>query len=418
MKPANRYLQFIFAATILCSVTVTRAQLPQVAENRLGVDSVKLDSGKRVFGFVLQQKNDRSLIFAAERAWLKSTHPSLFEEFSNSESSRFTAAQQQRVGRVEAWLEERPDDRGLQSFLQHELARFQDAKPTELENKRFIVLELAQARYRELNLQPANRRKVAGLAFQNELENVNTTPVSQLQKQLIEAGVDIENETVNLSQHVPTVVTESDQQWAARKAVVEYILREPIEFQGTGSVFVRKSDKVDASALMAQLMGGGLGSDPISQIGAELGLPEFKKPDQPKDGWWKSAAAEAERDGFKGFAILRLEQNALSSSVRVESYFFALEKPGSWFQVAKFVGTASAAEQNADQIKRIQEDPQVKSALDALGGLGLADQSLIDKALRHGAATQQALRDASGELNAFLSQNSRELDSMPITFQP
>jgi hypothetical protein len=60
----------------------------------------------------------------------------------------------------------------------------------------------------------------------------------------------------------------------------------------------------------------------------------------------------------------------------------------------------------------------VKSVLDTLKGLGLGGQGTLEQALRHGAATQKAMQDAAGQLNAFVSQNSRELDSQPIALQP
>ncbi len=179
-------------------------------------------------------------------------------------------------------------------------------------------------------------------------------------------------------------------------------------------MMIRKSDETDLTAVVSQVLGGGgLGDDPISQLGAELGLPEFKKPKEQADGWWKQATQEAERDGYCGVSITRLNQNLLSPTVTVDAYFFAMEKPGNWFQVAKFSGQANTVEQNAEQMKRIQEDPQVKSVLDTLKGLGLAGQGTLDQALRHGAATQQALRDAAGLLGSYISQHSRELDSAP-----
>ncbi len=394
------------------------AQLPQVADSRLGVDLVKLESGKRLYGFALVQRPDRSVQFAVEREWLKVTHPGLYDEFTKLERDRFAAVRQQRIDRIETWIANRPDDRGLLAFLNHELARFQDASEDELERKRFLLVELTQPEYRELVIQPPDRRKVAGLAFQHELGAVNITPASQLKKQLVEASVDVESEEVDLSKEVASTVTESDRQWSARRAIVEHVLRAQIEFQGTGTVFVRKSKNPDASALIAQMMGNGLGSDPISQIGAELGLPEFKKLEDRSDRWWKKAAEEAQRDGFRGMTVTRLEQNALSSTVRVETYFFAQEGPGEWFRVAKFVGTANTAEVDAEKVNRIAEDPQVKAVLDTLQSIGLASQTAIDHALRHGAATEKALQDASGEFNDFMSKHARELDSSPLILQP
>jgi len=411
-------MMLLFVAILMHRPASVVAQLPQIADSRLGVDSVKLESGKRLYGFLIAQGNDRSIVFAVDRTWLKATHPQLFDELTSAERARFEEERKKRINRLEAWIKVRPDDRGLIAFLDHELARFSDTNPEVLDQKKFVAVELSSTMYRELFNQPSERRKIAGLAFQNDLELVTTSPVSQLKKKLIENGVDIEAAVVNLSEEMATTVAESDREWAARKAIVEHILRKPIEYQGTGGTLIRKSETVDASALVAQLMGGGAGMDAISQLGAELGLPEFKKLAGQDLNWWKKATEEAEKDGFCGVAITRLEQNALSTMVRVEAYFFAMEVPGKWFQVVKFSAEANAAEQTAEQLKQIQEDPQVKSVLNTLKGLGLSNQALVEQALRHGAATQKALQNANGELNAFISQHSRNLDSQPILLQP
>lgn len=403
---------------MLLAISPAVAQLPQVVDSRLGVDVVKVDGGKRLYGFVLEKRADQSILFSVERQWLQATHPQLFEEFTGLERERFEALRQQRIKRIEAWIASRPDDRGLLAFLEHELSRFDEQVPDDLNKKKFITFDLKPTRYRELVNQPPDRRKIAGLAFQNDLDAVTTTPVSQLKKQLLEMEVDIENEVVDLSNEVVVVVSESDRQWAARKAIVEHTLRKQLEFQGSGSMLIRKTDKPDMTALLSQVLGGGLGEDPISQLGAELGLPEFKKPKEQSDGWWKHATEEAERDGFCGVSIIRLNQNMLSTTVTVEAYFFAFEKPGVWFQVAKFAGQSNTTEQTEEQLKRLQDDPQVKSVMDTLKGLGLGGQETIDQALRHGAATQKALQDATGQLNAFISRNSRELDSPPVAILP
>lgn len=407
-----------YAAGALLGPAAGLAQLPQIADSRLGVDSVKLDSGKRLYGFLIAQRSDRSIVFAVERRWLKSTHPLLFDEFTDTERTRFEAMRKKRIERIETWIEERPNDRGLVAFLDHELARFTDAESSTLDQKKFVGIELASTKYRELSKQPTDRRKIAGLAFQYGAENVTTSPVSQLKRELIELGVDIETGVVNLSDEMATTVSESEREWAARKAVVEHVLRKPLEYQGTGGTLIRKSETVDASALVAQWMGSGGGMDAISQLGAELGLPEFKKLAGQDANWWKKATEEGEKDGYCGVAISRLQQNTLSSTVRVEAYFFAIESPGKWFQVAKFSAEANAAEQTAEQLRQIQEDPQVKSVLNTLSGLGLGNQALIDQALRHGAATQKALQNANGQLNAFISLHSRNLDSQPILLEP
>ncbi len=218
-------------ALMLVGMSSAIAQLPQVVDSRLGVDSVKLDGGKRLYGFMLERRNDNSIRFSVERKWLETTYPQLFAELAAREQKQFEEARIQRIERIETWIQSRSEDRGLVAFLQHELARFEAANPEEVNLKKFVTLELMPNRYRELFSQPPDRRKIAGLAFQNNLSAVTTTPVSQLKKQLEDQGVDINAETVNLSQEVVSVSMDSDRQWAARKAIVEHAFGKRLSFR-------------------------------------------------------------------------------------------------------------------------------------------------------------------------------------------
>ncbi len=397
---------------VIMSLLVSPSGIAQSSSadfNKLGVDSVKLDNGKRLWGFALAVKPDRTLTFSADRALLKQSHPQLAAELAKAEAERFKSSQTRRLERIEAWLNQRSEDRGLAAFLNHELQRIEGLTVEDLDKKKFLTVDLPANRYRDLMHQPADRRQIAGLAYQYDLEMVAVTVVTQLKKQLVELGADIEVEKVDLSKHVVATL-DDDRQWAARQAIVEHSLRAQIEFQGTGAVLIRRSAEPDLNAVVSQLVSG---ADPISQIGAELGLPEFSKARTPTD-WWRKATEEAERDGFRGVSIIRMNQNALSDVVRVDAHFFAMHQPGNWFEVVQFQAEANAAEQTAEQTARLKDDPQVKAILDTLNGLGLGDTALLDKSLRHGAAAQKAMQNASGQLNAFLTSHSRELDTQPI----
>ena len=119
-------LHVFLALTVLGTllrISPAFSQLPQVVDSRLGVDVFKVDGGKRLYGFVLEKRADQSILFSVERQWLQATHPQLYEEFTGLELERFEALRQQRIKRIEAWIESRPDDRGLLAFLEHELSR-------------------------------------------------------------------------------------------------------------------------------------------------------------------------------------------------------------------------------------------------------------------------------------------------------
>ena len=119
-------LQVVFALMVL-GVSPAFSQLPQVVESRLGVDSVKIDGGKRLYGFLLSHRTDQSIVFSVGRHWLEATHPQLYAEFTGIERDRFEKLRHKRIERIEGWIENRPEDRGLVSFLEHELARFSES---------------------------------------------------------------------------------------------------------------------------------------------------------------------------------------------------------------------------------------------------------------------------------------------------
>jgi hypothetical protein len=389
------------------------AQLPQVSDARLGVDLVRLRSGQRLYGFVLAQHPDRTLEVAVARDWLESTYPALARELIEIDEAQTMAAYEKLIARTRSWLEHRQQDRSLAIFLEKELDRFEFSKANPDRSKSFVRVILKPDQFRDVTLQPDSRRKVAALAWQHRIEGATTTPVSLLQKQLEAKGVNLQSSHVDLSEQVSPSI-ETDRSWCARQALVEHQLRKPLEFQGTGEMLVRLSDNPDFGAVVGQMLRGGGGLDAIGQLGAELGLPEFKVP-REQGRWWKRATEEAERDGFRGVLITRMSQSQLSPVVSVELSFFALEQPGDWFLVKQITATADANQQPADRLQQLQNDPQIKGVLDTLKGLGLGgEQSLLDQAMRHGAATQQASRNALGLFNEFASQYTQQLDGQPI----
>ncbi len=242
-----------------------------------------------------------------------------------------------------------------------------------------------------------------------------TTPTSQLASRLDEIGVQPENEQVDLTDELPGLVRHSPRQWATRQALVEFALREPLEYQGTAQALVRTGQTVDAGALLGELLGGGLlgAGDPISQLGAELGLPEFTQK-KPASDWWKPVTQAAERDGFRGVLITRLTQSLLSPVVQVDMVFYAKQSTGEWFQVTSMHTESNANQQSAEQLAALRQDPQVQAALTLLDSLGLAANTQLDQALRHGAATQQGLANARAQWNLFLQRHTRSLSDRPF----
>lgn len=404
------------AMVFTLQLTVTaQAQQPSVAVSRLGVDRVRLTSGETLYGFILQIDPNQTLVLAVEREWLTQSYPQFSERVTAAEKAKTEAAKQQLLMRTQTWLDEvgqKPSV--LKGILQAELDRLQKpANPTV--EPLFVRIELPLTEVREKTQQPAQRRQIAGLAWQHGLANPTTTPTTTLARQLAELGVDVANEKVNLADQVAGGLS-SEKQWATRRALVEYRFDEAVEYQGTGSTFVRQNGAADVGSLLTQMLGGAFNDDGLlSQLGAELGLSEFRQP-AARDEWYAKVTQAVERDGYHAVRITRLNQSLLSPLVRVETYFFAMEKPGVWFEVAKFSAETNANTIPSERTDLIKSDPQVKQVLETLTGLGLPiDQARVDQALRHGAAAQEAAKKADKQFQEFLGLTKEKLDApLPV----
>ncbi len=96
--------------------------------------------------------------------------------------------------------------------------------------------------------------------------------------------------------------------------------------------------------------------------------------------WHAKVTQAVERDGFHAVRITRLNQSLLSPLVRVDTHFLAMEKPGVWFEVAKFTAEVDANTVLAERTDLIKSDPQVKQVLETLTTLGIPiDQARIDR---------------------------------------
>jgi hypothetical protein len=408
----RRILALLFAFSWAQYAT---AQLPQVADSRLGVDLVQLADGSRLYGFVLDLTPDGGLTIAIEREWLKGQYPKLHEKFELLAETEAKAAHAEMIIRLEEWLKERPEPGPLQRFLTLHLKEARELEVERDTDKLFCLVTLTKAETRKVAIQAPERRHVAGIAYQHRLKDIVITPASALSKRLIDIDVKAEAEQVDLTNELPSVVRQSERQWAARRALVEFNMREPLEYQGTGTTLIRTGEEANAMALIGQMLGGS-GGDAISQLGAELGLPEFAKPKEAQD-WWKKTTQAAERHGFHGVLITRLEQNVLAVDVSVEASFFARLSPGEWFRVATFKAQSSANEQVAERMEQLKQDPQIQSVLSTLQSLGLAANEQLDQALRHGAATQVALADVHAAWYKFQQQHTESLSGPPVPIE-
>lgn len=410
------------------------------SQNQLAVDVVRLRSGERLLGAVLNESPDGTVRMAVQRRWLREALP----EFYRSVAADETAAQQTITAelseRIERWVTEveaRPrredETRQLLGFLadqrrqlQRRLKRLQ-ADETQRDDApgldtQFVLLELPRNRVASRFIQPAERRRVALLAWRERFREVETLSADQLRSSLEMRNIDVADSTepVDLSDRVPPAA-QTDDEWAARQAIVEFQLVRPLEFQGTGGALFRTDGgaaQINLAAVLPQL----LQSQLTSQLADLLDEPGIGNAGR---GGKKAAATalteslgpairEAEQLGLRGFRVTQLDLDLPRGQARVTEQFVARMPGGQWKIVWSETVTEDARKARAAAEEQIGNDPQVKQLLqlaEQLGGAG--DQ--VKTAVRFGAATMAAQQSAGARFFAFRDRHTQRLDGPPLS---
>jgi hypothetical protein len=240
---------------------------------------------------------------------------------------------------------------------------------------------------------------------------VEQRSVTSLRKDLEKQGIDPARERVDLAARLP-IRRQSESEWAARQALVEYQLRTPLDFQGSGDVLIRTGEGA-AAADVGQLIVAALKSqidNVLSDLLNEKGtVPRATSQDEATS--FKPAIAAAEKADARGFRVTRVVPDAASGQVRVETQFVARLAAGNWKTVWGHSEQADATKVDPDKLEQIAADPRVKQALKLAESAGLGGESAIQQALRIGAATQQAQKQADSRFLEFRDRYLQHLDS-------
>ena len=407
-------LVFALAAPI-SSHAWQKQQRPR-APGQLAVDVVTLHDQTKFYGVVTAQ-DDNEVTLVVEREWLETNFPDLYRDHLSDERTANQQILSQLISRIDDWIAERPDDANLKFFLEEEREKAAAALVDAGTATRFTWMKFPVSDVRRVVRQRDDQRKIALVAWKHNLADVASRTARSLAAELKQQQIDVATEDVKFTGDIPGQ-PQTDQQWAIRKGIVEFQLREPLEFQGTGDSFFRQGEEVNPLTLVRQMMQQGSASQ-IQQIGEELGLPEFtnrqREQEQPRQkDWWKRQAEIADDEGFRSFQMTRLNQNLLRSVVSVDVVFLVKDHEGQWRVAHQATGQADANNQSADDMEQLREDPQVQQIIELMEGLGLANNGQLERALSHGLATQVALQRGRDQMQQFVDLYADDLSSPPI----
>jgi hypothetical protein len=195
--------------------------------------------------------------------------------------------------------------------------------------------------------------------------------------------------------------------------VLEYTYRQPLDFQGTGDTLIRTGgdQKPDLSGLFQKLLKQQVDSV-LQDLLSDGGRPvTAAKSDRD---WLAPAIAMAKTASAKGFRVTRVQLDPQGLRVAVETRFVARLAEEDWRTVWSATELADGSVPRPEAETRIEQDPQVKSALASLRGLGLIDDAPIRQAIRTGAATMAAQQAADRAFFAFTERYARQVDRPPL----
>ncbi len=407
-------MRAILAAFVVMVVLGNRCNaapppVKKTAAGALAVDVVSLKSGRSIRGAIVQKHADRSVTMAVSRAWLQTANPELFAQQDALDLKTQREAWAQTRDRLKDLLATPPESQRLAFFLQSELDQLETNLAAE-EPKRaeFFWMEFTAAQVARMTPATTEHQKLAVIAWNEGLIDVETQDAATLQRELTKRSIRLDGPTPDISSRLPARL-QDDREWAARLAVIEYVYRQPLDFQGMGDTLVRTGEgqKPDLTAVFQKVM--------QQQVDSLLkGLlddgPSRLEPVKSDRELFAPAIATAESAGVRGFRVTRLQMDPDRNRVSVETRFVAKLDNDRWQTVFIATESADTSQARPDSEAKIAQDPQVKSVLETIKTVGLFDDAPLKTALRTGAATMSALQLADQSFFAFTNRYTQHVD--------
>lgn len=389
-----------------------RADLKATSQTTMAVDVIVLKSGRTLRGLITHQDVKTGLTLILSREWLQRAQPAtaamVVKDNTESQHQSWTEARD----RISDSLKADAYPPAIVFFLKQELERLEGlvADPTKVELD-FLLYEVRPEAISKVIRADGERRRIAAHAWVAKLHNVETRDVASLRKELASLGVKIELPSQEMIARLPARL-QSDLEWAARMALLEYTLGEELNFQGMGDILteVKVGEPPDFSGLVPQLL-----QQQVKSLLNELSQDSVKTDKSSEETiWLTKAIQQAEKGQRRGFRVTRLELDPDGPRVRVESRFLVKVREGDWRSLWSLSDVEDASRPRPQLEARIEEDPQVKSITHGLDSLGMADAESLRRAVRFGAATMSAQQRVDADFAVFRDKFAPYLDRPPL----
>ncbi len=417
MKGTRPFLSLL-AWTIVVTVASTAVGQSR-NQSKLVVDVIHLKNQRPIRGFVLSGDQNEDMMIAVTKSWLEKHDQNAFSKAEESAKQQSIRAKHQLWDRLKALLNEpapvnalgKGRNGALDFFLQKELERIKsEINNPQDDSFQFLVLRIKPSNVSNLILANDTNRRIAIWSWHERLQNVELRAPSNLTNELATKKIDASVEPPELDTRFYDT-EESADQWTVRLALVTHRLDTPIEFQGSGDVMhlVGNGKPLDLASLLTKMMQSQMNSLIQDLTGGS------KKPlqlNREEEDWIKCAMVEAEKMNANYFRATCVRLDPMATSASVDSAFLVKLPSGKWTVVWQAIATQSPDQQKNETIKRLENDPLVKSIqkqAEAFGGTASMEQ-----ALKIGAATMTAQADVNVKFQTFVERYLKQLSKPPI----
>ena len=262
----------------------------------------------------------------------------------------------------------------------------------------WIIVEIEPMRLKRLETLAPNRRELATLALLNEIDDFE-----ELHWKTVAARLQAIPQ-LQLKLPVAPQQTISPEALAERiLAAIDLRVNKATRLVRTGNEFVAEDAEPDVAKLLSSLLGSSLDNTLQELLAETAGAAAHPLPvtNQNDPALPTAAIRFAEKDENATVVVSSFEFNITNGAASVTRQLFRDSKPGGGKLVTATTGSSTINEVTPEQVRKIEDDPQVKQISGLLSQLS-ADPSTLKTALQMGAVVQSALSKADTAFQARL----------------
>lgn len=374
-------------------------------------------------------ESPESVFFACRRAWLIEHDPG-YRKLAEAVRDLERRAYMQLQDRLEACLKA-PADPRIGFMLEQELQRARgwlaaDAQgggePKDLvaENRgaaesELVLLELPRASIARIQRRWAPANGLALWAWSKQIDAPESQTAGALREALEDLGVQPGLEPPDLGLRFQAM-PQSDEEWAARLALLRYSRAEAVEFQGTQGMMTRVDRGKPAD--LAKLLAGSLQNQSQTLVRELLGEQPVESGRGRRTSWLDPCIRQLADGPVDGFRATSVETSLVDASSTVQSAFAVRMPDGRWTVVWRQEQVVGRGDVRPELLREIGEDPQIQSLLKLVQPLGIADDGTLQTAMAMGAATLQAQQEVNSRFEFYRQRYQHRLDLPILRWDP